>query len=459
MNMTIKTKLLFISLILPIALHILASVYLFTNIKDSVTPGMIISLTAIILTAVIFILLFHLFSRMGLKAKTETINRLDNALSKSISEKEKLAEIKNDLEIQLRHTQKLESIGTLAGGMAHDFNNLLSPILGYSDLVLSQLPQNNTLFLYVNEIVRAANKAKEQVEHVLHFSQQIDSKNKNVDLETIVQETVTVLRPLIPSTVEIKLQIEEEKTYVRADYSSINQILVNLCTNGWQAMNESGGILTIGTRKVAGEEDLVCLSVSDTGTGIDRETQKHMFEPFFSTRADRSSSGLGLSVVQGIVSSICGKIEVDSSPGRGSSFSVFLPITHYSQKNGTALSAENISGQIMVIDDDENITGLICNMLTDSGFDIELFNNSRDALQAFRDNPFKFKLILTDLTMPEMTGSAVKDEMKKIRKDIPVLIMTGYGSQNEDLDNIVLKKPFIKNELLASIEDILGDND
>lgn len=411
---------------------------------------------SVILFLSLGLVLFNFIVALGNdREKSRKIKRLDEALMGSLRENGVLEEKKRDLEIQLRHTQKLETIGTLAGGMAHDFNNLLSPILGYSDLALSSLSKDDTLYLYVNEIVRAAAKAREQVEQVLYFSKQIDSGNRHIDLRTIIEETVMVLRPLIPSTVQFRLELCSEVVYVKADPGGVNQILVNLCTNGWQAMEETGGTLTVRTR-LSSDGSSVIMSVADTGTGIENETKRHMFEPFYSTRTDKSSSGLGLSVVQGIVTSVGGKIGVDTTPGFGSVFSIYLPLKiRDPHKDGRGQITRSES-HILLVDDDRNITSMICNMLGDFGFSIELFNNSADALKAFREQPWKFNLVITDLTMPGLTGSELKKELLKVREDIPVLIMTGYGPKESGPEKHVLKKPFVKDELLTAIEDLLS---
>ncbi len=450
-----KLKRLLLVLMSLLFVDFIANAFLFFILKGTMTLTVSIILGIIIFSSIIIIIFLHLLYLGILKLNRKTIKRLDDALNDSLSEKEQLEERKNDLEIQLRHTQKLETIGTLAGGMAHDFNNLLAPILGYSDLVLSQLTHDNTLYLYVNEIVRAANKAKDQVEQILKFSEQIEHGNKDVDLESIIRETVTIIRPLIPSTVDILLDIGDDESYISADPSAIHQILVNICTNGWQAMEESGGKLTISLNRKLEDDDFIALSISDTGSGIDIDTKLHIFEPFFSTRINQSSSGLGLSVVQGILSSINGSIEVDSIAGFGSTFTVYLP-----RKRNTNIKLENnplntIAGHILVVDDDENITNMICNMLSDFGFNIELFSNSHDALQAFKEQPDKFNLVITDLTMPNITGSSLKSEMEKIRNDIPVLIMTGYGTRPQNSNSRILRKPFIKAELISAIEDMM----
>lgn len=449
-----KLKILLIILISLLFIDFIASTFLFVILRETLTMTNNIVLGIIIYSSIIILIFLIILYTMIFKINSKTIQRLDDALTESLSEKEILEEKKGDLEIQLRHTQKLETIGTLAGGMAHDFNNLLAPILGYSDLVLSQLPQDNTLYLYVSKIVKAANKAKAQVEQILAFSEQIENENKDVDLESTIRETVKIIRPLIPTTVDIILDIGEGESYISADSSAIHQILINLCTNGWQAMEDAGGKLTISLDRKR-EENFIALSVSDNGSGIDSGTRMHIFEPFFSTRINQSSSGLGLSVVQGILTSINGSIEVDSIPGFGSTFTVYLPRKRNRNSKIEKKSLSSISGHILVVDDDEHIATMICNMLSGLGFNIELFSNSYDALQAFKEQPYKFNLVITDLTMPNLTGSTLKKEMEKIRNDIPVLIMTGYGAQQQNPHSQILRKPFIREELISAIEKMM----
>lgn len=405
--------------------------------------------------SIIVLALLNVFYSI-LTRKNGIILRLDDALIRSLKNEEKLKEEKSDLEIQLRHTQKLETIGTLAGGMAHDFNNLLSPILGYSDLALSQLSQDDTLYLYINEIVRAAGKAKEQVEMVLRFNNQSKDKKQDIDITAIVEETAMIMRPLLPSTVSIKLELDDEISYVKADPEAVNQILVNLCTNGWQSMEEKGGLLVIRTQK-DDSGDYVILSVTDSGMGISDEVQKHMFEPFYSTKSDKSSSGLGLSVVQGIVTSIHGRIDFDTTEGYGSVFSIFIPLRK-KEEAVLSLSPENTQGgHILIVDDDKHITSMISSMLGMYNFSVEIFNDSEKALKALKETPHKYHMIITDLTMPKMTGSDLRNEAKKIRSDIPVLIMTGYGHSLKEDETLVLKKPFIREELIHAIDDVMKE--
>jgi len=450
-----KLKNLLLVLISLLFAEIFTAMILFLLLRNEITGLIKISFGIILSTSFIVVILLLIINRMMIDVQSKTIKRLEDSLLESLKDREKQEEEKNDLTIQLRHTQKLETIGTLAGGMAHDFNNLLSPILGYSDLVLSQLKHDNTLYLYVNEIVRAANKAKNQVEQILNFSRKIEKDNTDMSLETIIKETVTIIRPLIPSTVEIIMDIGETASYANVDSTAIHQILVNICTNGWQAMAEKGGKLTISISEDSEDNEFFGIAVTDTGIGMSSETKVHIFEPFFSTKTDRSSSGLGLSVVQGILSGINGKIDVNSNPGSGSTFTFYLPKKYGDFSDSGNGNLKEMSGHILVVDDDMDITAMICNMLADFGFKIELFSNSRDALQAFKNQPNKFKLVISDLTMPNMTGSSLKKEIEKIRHDIPVLIMTGYGSKDQIPENKILKKPFIKKELLSAIEDVM----
>lgn len=439
-------------LIAFIFLQLVLSLFVYVQYKEIYPPVIRNFLIFSIALSVLVFTTLHYIYFLIVKEKNNRIKRLYNALMNSLKKNEELTSRTTDLEGRLRQSQKLDSIGSLAQGMAHDFNNLLSPIMGYSDLALSRLSKNEPLYLYINEIVRAATKGKNQVEQILEFTKHKGKGGTKSDLNGIIEDTVAVLRPLIPSTVQIKLFLEKKAMTLGAGSEAVKQILVNLCTNGWQSMEKEGGKLTISSFLY--DDDTAAFSIEDTGVGIDRETRKHMFEPFYSTLTEEKSSGMGLSVVQGILTSVSGRIEIDSTPGIGSTFTVFLPLKQQETKQNGIQSTKK-SGFILLVDDDINITTLIGSMLREEGYQFEVYNNSTKALKAFQDNPNKYNMILSDLTMPNLTGMEMKKEIQKIRQEIPVLIMTGYGDKTEFDYQKILKKPFVKKELLSVIMELL----
>jgi PAS domain S-box-containing protein len=379
---------------------------------------------------------------------------------------------KAQLEEQLRRSQKLETIGTLAGGIAHDFNNILTPIMGYAEMALFKLKDTEPLYRDLQQVLKAARRAKDLVEQILLFAKQREKEQEPLYLQPLVQEALKLLRPSIPATIEISQRIDASCEKVRADATQIHQVIVNLCTNAWQAMEEKGGTLTIELKPVAiaaGRHpnltagEYIRLSVIDSGTGMDKQTLDRIFDPFFTTKAVDKGTGLGLSVVHGIVHSHRGDIQVESEPGKGSVFHVYLPVYEsIDQKTGT--ESKTISGgeeSILVVDDDENVAVLIKAMLDSLGYKVEIYHGSLDALKVFRRQPEKYDLLLSDFTMPDMTGLDLAKQVQITRPGFPVMIMTGYGdSLNADTLRSygikqVVGKPLAMRELAAAVRSVL----
>jgi len=360
---------------------------------------------------------------------------------RDITKRKKSEEEKANLEEQLRRAQKLETIGTLAGGIAHDFNNILAPIMGYTDMALLNLNKTDPLYRDLQHVLKGAHRAKELVEQILLFSKQSEKERKPLAIQSLVKEALKLLRPSIPTTIEIKQYIDSSCNKVQADATQIHQVIVNLCTNAWQAMEEEGGTLTIELTESELDQSIaklypnlnqgkyVRLSISDTGPGMNKETQERIFEPFYTTKAVNKGTGLGLSVVHGIVSSHKGDIHVVSKPGKGSVFHIYLPTIKSEETVATKQSIKLAKGSeyVMVVDDEIAIGDLIKRMLENFGYQTEVYNSGLDAFEAFKDNPNKFDLLITDLTMPQMTGFDLADQIHKIKEQLPVIIMTGFG--------------------------------
>jgi len=397
------------------------------------------------------------------------------SVARDITERKRAEAEKAKLEEQLRRSQKLETIGTLAGGIAHDFNNILVPIMGYADMAISSLPPSEPLVDDLKQILTAATRAKELVEQILVFSRQLEMERKPLNLQLIVKEALKLLRPAIPTTVEIRQRIDNSCEKILADAAQMHQVIVNLCTNAYQAMGEKGGLLTIELKQVSvdaatakfhpnlHEADYVRLTVSDTGVGMNKAILDRIFEPFFTTKAVNKGTGMGLAVVHGIVRSHHGDILVYSEPGKGTTFHVYLPIvkTEVTTDKKEAPAIPQGRESILVVDDEEVVINVMKKMLERIGYRVEVCSSSIEALKVFRQQPQQYDLVLSDLTMPNMTGLELSAQIQKIRPDLPILIMTGYGE--EVTDSIqkqlgiyrVIGKPITLNELAVVIRKVL----
>ncbi|MEZ4703386.1 MAG: PAS domain S-box protein [Rhodothermales bacterium] len=381
------------------------------------------------------------------------------------------------LEAQLRQAQKLETIGTLAGGIAHDFNNILTPILGYSDLALASLSEGDPGYRELHEIYGAARRAKELVRHILAFSRQVDREITAVSLPDVIEEALGLLRPLIPANVAIQRDIPDATRPILADATQIHQVVVNLCTNAYQAMKE-GGVLHLGLREhvierrhMGRHERLqpgvyLRLSISDTGTGMDAMTAARVFEPFFTTKAVNEGTGLGLSVAYGIVRSLNGDIRIESEQGIGTTMHVYLPAivsesAAPSQQAGRGAMPAGGSEHLLVVDDESAVLDVIGRMLLRLGYVVHTQHDPAQVLDMLKKSPHAFDLVLTDLTMPGMTGIQLATGIKEAFPDLPIVLMTGYGTAvNEEKRmrlNIehVLYKPIELGDLAHAIRQTL----
>ena len=393
-----------------------------------------------------------------------------------ITERVNTLNSQNELESQMRKTQRLETIGTLAGGIAHDFNNILTPIMGYAEMGLFTLSGDEPQHEYFSEIVKAADRAQNLVSQILTFSRAQESIPSVVSVQSILKEALKLLRPSIPATISISLDIQQDCRNILADPSKIHQVIVNLCTNAFQAMEGNGGDLSIKLTEIIpegtlgkelaknGQERFVNLTVSDTGCGMDDATMERIFEPFFTTKPVSKGTGLGLSVVHGIIKSFGGEITVVSRKGKGSSFSIFLPLIE-EQQNICEHNEIPIQGycRLLFIDDEETTLKMMSTMLTKLGFSVKVFSSPRLALEVFRQEPAAFDLVITDLTMPEMNGIELVSALHEIREDLPVILMTGYGKEIENNSSLgrygiskLLKKPVKMAQLTRDINEIIS---
>jgi signal transduction histidine kinase/CheY-like chemotaxis protein len=343
------------------------------------------------------------------------------------------------LEGQLRQTQKMEAIGTLSAGIAHDFNNILTAILGFADLGFEDAPADSKAKRHLARVLRAARRGKDLVTQILSFSRKGEEELRPTVLAPIVKESIKMLRASLPKTIEIRGDITTEPSPTLADPTQIQQIIMNLGTNAAHAMWQRGGLMTVDLSRVTVTSDnapdpgltpgsYLKLSVSDTGTGMDRDILERVFDPFFTTKKPGEGTGLGLWVVQTIVKKHKGAITVRSTPGKGATFEVFLPRIpeQVLPAKELPLSALKGHGRLLIVDDEADIAELEKEMVERLGYSATAVIESGAALVLFKENPDNYDLVLTDQTMPGMTGIDLARELLSVRPDVPVVLITGY---------------------------------
>jgi signal transduction histidine kinase/ActR/RegA family two-component response regulator len=391
-----------------------------------------------------------------------------------LTERMKAEEEKRRLEERLQRAEKMEAIGTLAGGIAHDFNNVLAAIIGYTEMAMAEGRQEARR-QYLQQILKGTERATEMVRQILTFSRRDSQEKKPLDAKLLLKESLNFLRASIPATIEIRQHIPEESCNIMADPTQIDQIIMNLCTNAAHAMKQNGGILTIKLSAVdlyngdvTSHPDLkpghyVRLTVSDTGHGIDPVLQNRIFDPFFTTKSKEEGTGLGLSVVYGIVNGHEGAISVYSEPERGASFSVYLPRIIHEEIAGGNLSACVVGGaeRILFVDDETALVDIATSMLSTLGYAVTGVASSTEALDLFRAGPQRFDLVMTDMTLPKMTGIDLSREILQIRPDIPIILCSGIREAETEKQVQLLGirayciKPLTMRELSGIIRDTL----
>jgi len=374
------------------------------------------------------------------KERTEQLSNTNQKLKTEIEIRKKFEKERAELETQLFQLKKMETIGTLAGGIAHDFNNILTPILGYTDMALEELPDESTLRFDIEQINIAATRGKDLVQQILTFSREVNFDKKPIQLNFVVIEVLNLLKASFPPGIEIRQHLDPNIGTILADSTHIHQIIMNLCTNAIYAMMKSGGILEVSLDVVIVKQALakkvpnlkkgkyVRFVLSDTGHGMDRKTKERIFEPFFTRKEVGSGSGLGLSVVHGIVNNYEGAISVDSVVGKGTTFTIYLPQYGTSPLNQNESSKTISKGNehILFVDDEQEITFMGKKMLENLGYKVTIKSDSVSALEEFKTSPMKYSLLVTDQTMPKMFGTELAAKMKEIRPDLKVIIITGY---------------------------------
>jgi len=395
-------------------------------------------------------------------------------IATDISEVKKIEKDRKRLEEHLQHAQKMEAIGTLAGGIAHDFNNILTSIIGYTELSLEEVESNSELEDNLREIYSAGERAKKIVKQILTFARQTKEKRRTIKVSTIVNEVLSFLKSTAPVTIKIGENISTDGS-IQMDPTRLHQVLMNLCTNAVQAMEDTGGRLTVDVCETdsdhsslnffsygSTDRNYVKIAVSDTGQGIPEEIKNKIFEPYFTTKTAKEGTGLGLSTVHGIIKDCNGHITYESEPGEGTVFTLYLPKSEameslLNKRNDMPSGTEHI----LFVDDEAAIVKLGGMILKRLGYRVTTETDSRKALMRFQESPLAFDLVITDMTMPKMTGDQLAREIKKIRPDIPVAMATGYNKKASytelkelNIDDI-FNKPMSQKNMALSVRKLL----
>ena len=387
-----------------------------------------------------------------------------------------LEEEKLNAEAQLQQAQKMEAIGTLAGGIAHDFNNILGAIMGYSELIKMKLPEESDLISDLDQVIRAGERARDLVRQILTVARQQRQEQRPVQIRYIIREALNLLKATLPSTIEIREDLAKDAGIVNADPTQVHQVIMNLCTNAGHAMQEDGGVLTVELANVEIDDlsasrhlDLdagsyLRLTVSDTGYGMTSEIMERIFDPYYTTKDTGEGTGLGLSVAQGIVKANGGTITVYSEPGIGTTFHVYLPViqeAERAEKEESEAPLPTGNERILFIDDEQVLVEIGSQMLERLGYEVVTKRSSVQALELFRAEPDRFDLVITDMTMPEMTGDKLARELMKIRPDIPIILCTGYSKRISEEKakemgiRAFLMKPILRRTIAETIREAL----
>jgi PAS domain S-box-containing protein len=382
------------------------------------------------------------------------------------------------LEERLQQAQKMESIGTLAGGIAHDFNNILHIMIGNAELALDDMPESDPAYDSIEEIKNSGLKASGIVKQLLSFSRESGNELCPIDIVTVIREALDLLRATIPVTIEMRRDLPDTDETVIADPNQINQVIMNLCINASQAMEDRGGIIEVSTEKMVLDDsceekilelpkgDYIKITVSDTGMGIDPGIIDRIFDPYFTTRQVGQGSGMGLAVVHGIVKSHGGAITVDSEVGVGSVFHLYFPLVDAKIDRRTSKAVEIQRGNetILFVDDEISIVNMMGRSLSRLGYHLDTKLNPQEAVELFQSKSDRIDLVITDMTMPQMTGIQLSEALRQIRPDLPIILCTGHSDLiDEDKAQRLgfaayVMKPIAKQEMARIIRDVLdGD--
>jgi PAS domain S-box-containing protein len=383
---------------------------------------------------------------------------------------------RQQLEAHLQQAQKMEAIGTLAGGIAHDFNNILAAILGYGELLAFEMQKDTSAWQNLQAVLKSTHRAKDLVGQILAFGRQNELNLMPIQLSSIVKETLKMIRASIPSTIEIRRQIASTDGVVSANPTQIHQVLMNLCTNAAHAMRDKGGVLEVALNRIEVDQAqqlpyanlkvgaYLKISVRDTGHGIAADKLERIFDPYFTTKEAGEGTGLGLAVVRGIIKAHGGVITVESSPDKGALFEVYLP--EIQQEFSTTQSKTNEAYRtgketILFVDDEQALVTMSKQMLELLGYRAVTRTSSVEAFELFQHDPYRFDLVITDMTMPNMTGEKLAHKILEIRSDIPVILCTGFSELITEQRakklgiSAYMMKPLVMRDLASTIRDVL----
>ncbi len=382
------------------------------------------------------------------------------------------------LERQLRQSQKMEAIGTLAGGIAHDFNNTLFSMMGYTEIAMHILDKEHEVHDHLKQVISAGQRAKGLIQQILTFSRKSEQEKRILEIEPILKETMKLIEPTMPDHINVKTEFNARGIKINTDPTQMHQVLTNLCSNAAHAMRKcDDGLLfiSLGTieldrfaarRLQLNPGNYAKLTIRDNGHGIERDVLERIFEPFFTTKKQSEGTGMGLSVIHGIVESHNGAIDCYSEVGRGTTFHVFLPIAQGNVQSLANLELENPRGSenVLIVDDEESIAEVISLMLDHLGYKSTAVTESRKALEIVKENPNEFDLLITDLSMPGLLGTELAREIIKVRNNLPVIMITGYGEEltSHSLENTgireMMMKPVLTHNLAVAVRRVLDQD-
>ncbi len=393
-----------------------------------------------------------------------------------VTERKQAEEMRPQFEAQLRQAQRMDAIGSLAGGIAHDFNNILGVMLGYTEMAIMNLKEGDGLKRRLQQVLKAGKRGKDLVSQILSFSRPSPQERRPVHLSAIVKEALNMLRATLPTTIELKMKLEEEQDTILADPTQMHQVIINICANAAHAMRDKGGILDISVKPVNLDAKAAAqfhglhpgphirLSIKDTGHGMDRDTLEKIFDPFFTTKKMEEGTGMGLAVVHGIIKAHQGAITVQSKVGKGTEFQVYLSRVEATEVTGgpEAPVVENGQESLLFVDDEEWLVDMWKEILESLGYRMTVTTKPLQALQFFKENPEDFDLVIADQTMPQLTGLELAEELLKLRPDLPIILVTGFSelvtpekAKKAGIQDYIMK-PLSISELTNAISKALG---
>jgi PAS domain S-box-containing protein len=416
----------------------------------------------------------------SLSHEKHTDGHTTTIFARDITAQKKNEAQRNRLEAQLRESQKMQAVGTMAGGIAHDFNNIISAILGNAELALQEVPNPSAAQVSLNEIDKAGRRAKDLVRQILTFSRHESTQRTPLQLADVIEETVNLIKVTVPPTIQMQVHLDPSTPFVLADATQVEQALLNLCTNAIQAIGSQRGTISIelghnlhsihtqNERRQGVRGKHVKLTVTDTGVGMDADTAKRIYEPFFTTKPMGQGTGLGLSVVHGVMRTHEGTVGVQSAVGKGSVFTLSFPISNAAPLPATLpeppakVSADfGLGKHIMYVDDDEALLFLVKRALGKKGFEVSIFHDPREAMAALRERPLSFDLLITDYNMPGYSGLEVLQEARLIYPELPIALASGYVTPEIEKSALaagaraLIYKPNDVEEMCATLQRLL----